>query len=621
MMKIFDKISIFISAAVLLSPLVSCSVTTVEVPFDANVKDYTSVVAGILKDYPKGNVRLRFEKALYPFFPEQGAEEFLTLSNNDSGDKRVAFLIKEMRDVTIEGDGSDFLFHGCMVPFAVKGSTNVTIKGVSVDYDSPWTFEGTVLSNDPVSRSFTVKVFPDVKYRIEGDRLFFGGYDWEYPMGESIVFDPATHRPFYDTAAYDHGYWSGEMGAKDLGDGVVEFTRLSARDVPPVGSVWDDKGPTGLNRLYPAIAVLSSKDIKIEDVHIYRSCGMGLICEYSENITVTGFSTAAREGSPRMVTTSADATHFVSCDGRITIEDSRFESMLDDAANIHGIYMLVDSVLSPNTLRAHFGHFQQVGDQFADKGDEISFVDKSNLRPIGKGRIRSIDKSDRSAYVIETDFDLSGVEDPTNLALENVSRGADVTIRNCVVRFNRARSLLLSTYGDVLVEDCDFASQMAGICVSGDANFWYESGRTKSIVIRNNRFTDLAIGGNGPQAILQIDPEIPPKTRGTDFFYHGRVVFTGNTVSTFDSQIVYARSVGTLEISDNIFIDSKSYAPLFPGQPVIDVQFCGDVTIKGNDFGRWKPDAEISVRECVNVADDSGLPVVDKPNPYREREW
>ena len=54
----------------------------------------------------------------------------------------------------------------------------------------------------------------------------------------------------------------------------------------------------------------------------------------------------------------------------------------------------------------------------------------------------------------------------------------------------------------MLVEDCDFASQMSGICVSGDANFWYESGRTKNIVIRNNKFTDLAIGANGPQAIL-----------------------------------------------------------------------------------------------------------------------
>lgn len=54
---------------------------------------------------------------------------------------------------------------------------------------------------------------------------------------------------------------------------------------------------------------------------------------------------------------------------------------------------------------------------------------------------------------------------------------------------------------------------------------------------------------------------------------------------------------------------------------MIDVQFCGDVTIKGNDFSKWKPDAEISVHDCVKVENDSDLPITDKPNPYRERNW
>ena len=133
-----------ILAAIMMAVMTSCSVKTVDVAFDPNVKDYTPVVVEILKSHQKGNVRICFGKGLYPFYPERGAREFLTLSNNDSGNKRIAFLIKDMRNVTIEGDGSDFMFHGCMVPFAVKGSSNVTIKGVSVDYDYPWTFEGTV---------------------------------------------------------------------------------------------------------------------------------------------------------------------------------------------------------------------------------------------------------------------------------------------------------------------------------------------------------------------------------------------------------------------------------------------------------------------------------------------
>ena len=62
-------------------------------------------------------------------------------------------------------------------------------------------------------------------------------------------------------------------------------------------------------------------------------------------------------------------------------------------------------------------------------------------------------------------------------------------------------------------------------------------------MVRGNKLSDLGIGGHNPQAILQIDPVIPKASRGTDFFYHDRIVFTGNTVSTFDNQVIYALSV------------------------------------------------------------------------------
>lgn len=118
-MNIVRKISVIVAAAICIA-VTACSVKTVEVPFDPNVEDYTPIVVEILKSHPEGNLKIRFGKGLYPFYPEQGAREFLTLSNNDSGDKRIAFLIKDMRNVTIEGNGSDFMFHGCMVPLDRK---------------------------------------------------------------------------------------------------------------------------------------------------------------------------------------------------------------------------------------------------------------------------------------------------------------------------------------------------------------------------------------------------------------------------------------------------------------------------------------------------------------------
>lgn len=71
-----------------------------------------------------------------------------------------------------------------------------------------------------------------------------------------------------------------------------------------------------------------------------------------------------------------------------------------------------------------------------------------------------------------------------------------------------------------------------------------------------------------------------------------------------------------MEIKNNKFVDTGTYAPLFPMLSVIDVQYCGDVKIVGNDFSKWEKDATISIHNCVEVENDSDVEVVDSPNPF-----
>ena len=596
----------------------SCKKNAIEViRYDANINDYSPIVSKILSRYPDGNVTLKFGKGIYEFYPEKASEDFLNISNNDSGNKKIAFFIKGMKNVRIEGHDSNFLFHGSIIPTAILCSENVTIKGISIDYDYAWTFEGKVIDNNEVSRSFTVKVLPGNKYRISDGHLLFSGYDWEFPMGECFIFDPKTRRPIYDTFSYFHGYWAGDMQAEDLGNGLVRFSGHNGRLLPPVGSIWDDKGPTGQNRKYPGIAILRSANVIIENVRVYRSGAMSLISEYSKDIIVRGFSSERHENSERMVTSSADATHFVNCKGKIILENCRFESMLDDATNIHGVYMLADSILSPTKISVVFGHFQQEGNWFAEEGDTMRFIDKRTMRPVGEGKLINIDRPSRKQYIIETDFKITDTKIP--YAIENISCNASVEIRNCTVQYNRARSFLISTAGDVLIEDCTLKQMMAGINISGDANFWYESGCTKNITIRNNYFENIAIGGNEPQCALQIDPMIKKDSRQNDFYYHGNVIFEGNRIATFDNQIIYARSIKSLKIKNNTFIKTDDFKAFYPDLAAIDIQFCNDLEISGNDFSLWSNKAMMSLHECQNISNDTKLSIIDKPNRFFER--
>lgn len=598
--------------------LSGCAPKTVTVRFDPEVKDYSSIIRAIIDSHPCGNLTIQFEEGIYPMFPESAREDLVFVTNNDSGLKKVAFLFQDKNNISVKGSNTTFLFHGAYVPFVVRNCNNVIISGINIDYDLPFTFEGTVIESDNVGRSFTLAVDPwNSNYSITDGRLEYSGYDWSITLGESIVFDPLTHRPIYNTAVYEH--WSKhEMRAEEISSGVIKFTNIFSTEIPPVGSIWVDKGINRQNRLYPGIILTESRNIKVSNVNVYHCGAMSLVGQYCENISLDSFNTILHEGSTRMIASSADATHFVDCTGEISMDGCRFESMLDDATNVHGIYMKLVKKLSDKSFAADFGHYQQYGNVFAVKGERLQFVDKATLQPVGEGIVKSIDKVNENWYEIETDFDLSSYPDNPNLAVKNLDHSVSkVTITNCSVQYNRARSLLISCPGDVLIENNYFASQMAGIHISGDANYWFESGDTQNIIIRNNRFENEGIFCGAPQGVLQVVPVIPVKARGTDFFYHPNIVFEGNQVDIFDNQAIYALNVGTLTIKDNIFRDTKLYEPKYTTLSLIDAQFCGTVTITGNDFSEWKPEATISIHNCLETRiDGCDYPVIDNPNPF-----
>lgn len=593
----------------------ACATETVRVEFDPEVRDYTPVVSEIIAGHPEGNFRLEFEDAAYPFYPENAMERYVAVSNNDNGHKKIVFNLEGMDDVSVCGKNTVFRFHGAIVPFYVRNSENVSLSGFSIDYDYPFTLEGEVVGSSEEDRSFTLKICDECLYEVRDGQMYLKGYDWELPLGENIVFNARTESPYHSAERYE-GWNGGGLKAEECGDGLVKLTGFTARDMPPVGSIYVDKGPHGQNRRYPGFIIHGSRNVNITDISVYRSGAMALIAERSENIYCRRFSTQVPSESGLMIAASADATHFIGCKGDVVLEDCLFESMLDDATNIHSTFMKIDSLLTPHTFLASFGHFQQEGYDFAHPGDTVLFVDRDGLLPLCNGKVTEVSHISENCYQLTTDADISAYMG-RELAIDNIGNKADVLIRNCVVRKNRARSLLLSTPGNVLVEGCDFASMMAGIRICGDANYWFESGNTENIVIRDNVFRNLGNGGWSPQAVLQIDPVINKDKRSCERFYHDKVVFKDNTVYSSETQLIYALSVKDISITGNKFIETSDHQSRFPGLAVIDVQYCDSLEMEANDFTKWKKDAEISIHNCMNHSvSDTDIPITDKPNTY-----
>ena len=107
--------------------------------------DTTIAVNAAIRDLRAGkSKRLVFPKGRYHFWPDRAAEEYLFISNNDESLKRIAFPLYGLSGVEIDGDGSEFVFHGTMIPFALKNSRRIILSNFSIDWDRTFHMEAEI---------------------------------------------------------------------------------------------------------------------------------------------------------------------------------------------------------------------------------------------------------------------------------------------------------------------------------------------------------------------------------------------------------------------------------------------------------------------------------------------
>ena len=174
---------------------------------------------------------------------------------------------------------------------------------------------------------------------------------------------------------------------------------------------------------------------------------------------------------------------------KITVKNSLIEKAIDDALNLHGVYSLVDEVLSSNSVRLRFGHFEQNGLIPFQAGDIAVVNDMKKGLEIGEARVAAVDfNEDRTNIVLTFETDISELIVPGN-ALENPGRMAELEFVNN--RIYDTPHMLISTCKDAIVSDNQIYNTT--IVVNDLYDYWYESGTVENLKIVNNEFRT---GGN-----------------------------------------------------------------------------------------------------------------------------
>lgn len=563
------------------------------------VKDITPIVVEALKKCKEEGIsKLIFPKGTYHFYPTFAPEFFSEIVNNDNGMKRTSFPLIDFHDFVIDGNGSDFIFHGKMIPFIIEESSNVKITNLNIDWEVPFTLEGLVVANDAETHTFDIEV--KTPYLVENERLYlsleredspyerkygkrFATYEhYNLEIGENIFWDPKTMAPIYHTNQYNMK----ERGVKaeELKKGLIRIS-TKIKKLPPLGSIMVAKGDYLQNRTSPAFRVFKTKNLELNTVNVYHAGAMGLIAERSENITLDSFNVVLREGSGRMITATADATHFCNVKGTIIIKNCTFENMLDDATNIHGTYVRVNKIIDDYTLAVETYHPHQSGFLFGEEGDMVQVIDQINLQPTTEPLVlKKVERVNEKISYITFNKPITNKVELYD-GIENISWYASAIIENNIVRNNRARSFIIKTPRKVVVRNNHLSSQMATFRITGDLGLWNESGPNIDLLIENNLIEDSVYGGNGPQAIFLIDPQYVDKNN-FEGIYSRNIVIRNNIIKTFDSSIMVAMSVDGLTFENNEIIQTNTYKPIFPDEKNLRIINCKNVIIKGNTYER-----------------------------------
>ncbi len=118
---------------------------------------------------------------------------------------------------------------------------------------------------------------------------------------------------------------------------------------------------------------------------------MGLVGSVTTNIALRKFNVQIRPGSTRLMSATADATHFMGCKGTVKIEDCIFEGVGDDGANIKsGLYLIVRRRVDDFTVLGQ--HNLKMSD-LPDAGDTMEMAHTDTLSPFASGTVREVRKA------------------------------------------------------------------------------------------------------------------------------------------------------------------------------------------------------------------------------------
>jgi hypothetical protein len=257
---------------------------------------------------------------------------------------------------------------------------------------------------------------------------------------------------------------------------------------------------------------------------------------------------------------------------------------MDDPINVHGTSVRIEEIISEKQLKCKFMHHQSVGLNWGHPGDKISFIENEQMNSIGISELVSFKPIDKEYFILT--FKTSVPQDlkPED-ALENLTWSPELHVTDSHFKSCRARGLLVSTPGKVIIENNIFESSGSAILIAGDANGWFESGAVTDVLIRNNDFTEFCNTSSYQfcEGVISVYPIIPKLDTNTPAF-HKNIRIENNRFHPFDYPVLYAKSVDGISFENNTVIRSMRFEPYHQRKYTFSFEASKNISVINNTF-------------------------------------
>jgi lysophospholipase L1-like esterase len=425
--------------------------------------------------------------------------------------------------LTIEAQAATLLCEGWMEPVSVDQATNVTIRGLTIDYKRKPYSAGTIVA--------------------KGDDYFDAVIEDQYPIRPSM---PVPRVMYWDPKALR---LLGNGDAKRVEIIAPQTVRIHVQ--PKMMAIIDEGIQIALPHsmhFRPAILIQHADNIRLDGVTIHSQPGMGILGHHSGNVVLSRVNVVPAPGS--FVSTTTDATHFTSSTGEIRIENSQFAGHGDDALNVHNYYYSIAAA----KRRGHYSLTVPVNVHagvldYPDVGDSLDLVSAGSLEPVKSVVVKSVAPNPQQMRTeVEIDGDLP--EDLSQYYLINTTRLPKVEIVGNSFLSHRARSILVKTRNVLIERNLFIGTVGTAIHIAAEGS-WHEGVPSANVVIRDNRILGGGVGDGTVAGASAIAVNIDSKESSTVPLHRGLLIEGNTIVAEGAYRCIFLSRVEGVEIRHN----------------------------------------------------------------------